>query len=87
MEKFTSEVLPSGAQLVGPKHKDDFFLFVDEYSSITLSKEDIARMYGIAFPEKKHGCCKTKFEQAIEEVANENSIESTETNDYFSNQL
>lgn len=72
MSNYKVENLPSGLILTTPHHEKDFFLLEDELRSILLSKEDIARMYGIAFPEKKHGCCMLDIGNKLPELLNNN---------------
>lgn len=57
-EKFTSETLQDG--LVMSAHGKDGHMYRLTFGeqSVLATKEEIARMYGIAFPAKKHGCCK-----------------------------
>jgi len=60
MEKFTSEILPSGVKIELDKGNGTFYIS-DLAVCIQLTKDDIARMSGIAYPEKVHGkwsgCC------------------------------
>lgn len=64
MERFTSEVLPSGLKVEG--NGNNFTLSFGE-TKLFLSRLDIARMYGIANPEKRHGSCSVDPEREINE--------------------
>lgn len=64
-EKFTSEILPSGITIEALnsskvfKDTEPLYVIEDEQGyQVHVTKADIARMYGIAYPEKRNGCCK-----------------------------
>lgn len=54
MEKFESEVLKSGIEVFAAEN--GFYVFNGE-DNVHLTKSDINRLHGIAFPEKRHGSC------------------------------
>lgn len=53
MNDFKSEVLPSANNNTIYADGDDFVVYNPDDECIVLTKSDIARMYGIAFPEKR----------------------------------
>lgn len=59
MLKFESEILPDGLAVTATADPNMFKLsFLGQ--SLLISKHEIARLYGIAFPEKAHGSCDLK---------------------------
>lgn len=50
------------------------FLLKRNNDALFLTKSEINRLHGIAFPEKKHGCCQTVNNNAA--VGEVNNIEN-----------
>lgn len=54
MNEFTSEVLPSAYNNHIDADGNEFVIYGPDDESVVVTKQDIARMYGIAYPEKRH---------------------------------
>lgn len=86
MAKFISEVLPvSGITVSATLSEGEFELSLCG-ESFYLTRSDINRLHGIAFPEKFHGCCDNARSFA-DNNDDSPSIDSFETDNYFSDQL
>ncbi len=72
MNSYKSETLPSGVK-VESGYGNIFNLSFGSIS-LMLTPSDINRLHGIAFPEKKHGCC-----QAIQVAASIKNIHHIDT--------
>jgi len=57
MSDFKSEVLPSGVLIRKIAGEENSFVLSDGGQALQITSQDIARMSGIAHPEKVHGCC------------------------------
>lgn len=91
MNKFTSEILPSG--VVCRKCGEDYILIDEDGQRVLLSGLDIDRLQGILHPAKVHGKCtpdsecyipprpETAFEKAIKEVADVRAADEQDLKD------
>jgi hypothetical protein len=75
MSDFKSEVLPSGVLIRKIAGEENSFVLSDSNQALIVTGQDIARMSGIARPEKTHGCC-----QVINNSAPIGSVTNIDTN-------
>lgn len=67
MSDFKSEILPSGAEL---QISNEIYCISTTEHYVQVTKADIARMYGIAFPEKRRTgeCCNIQSDPALDQA-------------------
>lgn len=81
MSEIKTELLPSGVEF---RDDNNVYLIIDSGDEINVTKSDIARMYGIAFPEKRRsGECYNVPEQADVPDINVGDMPLTTTGDKY----
>jgi len=84
MNEFTTEVLPDGAKITKLPDNETLYAIEELGNRVILTKQDIARMYGIAYPTKRlsEKCCNVPQQSDVPDT-NVGDIPQTATGDKY----